>query len=185
MNNAAPTTDLNAVAAEICAMWHDYLQRLAKDDAGRAELVKMLEPQLRLFQNWPKDMAAPWFQAGFGAPDAAATAPTSTSQPSQPSAFQDKEQPINSGHDVQQPQSNGDDFQSDHRNPAAGNGRVETTRHPELSPTFSSPPATASDDGSLRVAQLALRVAALEERLNRLEARQNRRARKDSGAGED
>ena len=46
------TSDLNALAIEVCDLWQEHLSTLASDPGARAELTRFLEPQRKLFADW-------------------------------------------------------------------------------------------------------------------------------------
>jgi len=44
--------DLEALASEVCDLWQDYINALAGQSAAKADFVRLLEPQRRLFADF-------------------------------------------------------------------------------------------------------------------------------------
>jgi len=128
-----PAPDLEALASEVCDLWQDYFASIAGQSAAKADLVRMLEPQRRLFADLITMM-----QSGR---DGTAT-----------------------------PQAS-----------AAAKARAAASHAAPIPTHGSASAAASSDDGALRVAQLAHRVAELEKRLDRLEAGNAAGSRRGAG----
>jgi hypothetical protein len=131
MSDAKPTSlpDMNALAAEVCDLWQEHLAAYTEDPAAKAELMRLMEPSLRLFAGWTEKAQT--------APHGAGSSPDRKTDAGRAGTHG------GSGND----------------NTQAGNA----AHGPAAA-------GSASDDGALRLAQLAYRVAELEKRLARIES---------------
>lgn len=68
-----PSADLNALAAEALDLWQEHLATYANDPQAKAELMKLMEPQRRLFADWAEMM-----QHSLHGTDASPQGPTET-----------------------------------------------------------------------------------------------------------
>lgn len=46
------SSDINALAAEVMDLWQEHLAIYAADPTAKAELMRLLEPQRRVFADW-------------------------------------------------------------------------------------------------------------------------------------
>jgi hypothetical protein len=46
------SSDINALASEVMDLWQEHLAAYANDPVAKAELIRLMEPQRRLFADW-------------------------------------------------------------------------------------------------------------------------------------
>lgn len=69
--------DMNAMALEACDMWQEHLSNLANNPNARADMMRFLEPQRRLFADWANMMQ----HGSYGTGDATAESPKQEAEP--------------------------------------------------------------------------------------------------------
>ncbi|MFY9287205.1 MAG: hypothetical protein WAO98_01760 [Alphaproteobacteria bacterium] len=85
-SKASTQSEIQSLASEVMDLWQEHLAVYASDPSAKAELMRLLEPQRRLFADWASMMQNGFHAGSFASSDgtphadaASATARTASS----------------------------------------------------------------------------------------------------------